>query len=153
MLLKFRIISNVKEDVLRDIIIDSNIKLIQFSRVISNAFGFDSSEISTFHYSNQDWEQLEEIKIFKIDDDDEIMDNVPISNFFISEGDKLIFIYDFLNYWTFFVELYDLDDIKTIDKDFNILNSIGEVPDKPPSNIFDSTKDSNDIEFDDNYTD
>ena len=81
------------------------------------------------------------------------MDNVPISNFFISEGDKLIFIYDFLNYWTFFVELYDLDDIKKIDKDFNILNSIGEVPDKPPSNIFDSTKDSNDIEFDDNYTD
>ena len=115
MLLKFRIILNVKEDVLRDIIIDSNIKLIEFSRVISNTFGFDSSEISTFHYSNQDWEQLEEIKIFKIDDDDEIMDNVPISNFFISEGDKLIFIYDFLNYWTFFVELYDLDDIIKID--------------------------------------
>ena len=97
MLLKFRIILNVKEDVLRDIIIDSNIKLIEFSRVISNTFGFDSSEISTFHYSNQDWEQLDEIKIFKIDDDDEIMDNVPISNFFISEGDKMIFIYDFLN--------------------------------------------------------
>ena len=91
MQLKFRIILNVKEDVLRDIVIDSNTSLIEFSKIISTEFGFDSSEISTFHNTDDNWEQLDEIKIFKIDDKDEIMDNIPISNFFISKNDKLIF--------------------------------------------------------------
>ena len=63
MQLKFRVILNVEEDVLRDIITDSNITLIEFSKIISSEFGFDSSEISTFHHSNENWEQLDEIKI------------------------------------------------------------------------------------------
>ena len=92
MQLKFRIILNVKQDVLRDIVIDSKISLIEFSNIISTEFGFDSSEISTFHKTDENWEQLDEIKIFKIDDKDEIMDNTPISNFFILKNDKLIFI-------------------------------------------------------------
>ena len=52
---------------LRDIVIDSNISLIEFSNIISTEFGFDSSEISTFHKTDENWEQLDEIKIFKID--------------------------------------------------------------------------------------
>ena len=136
MQLKFRIILNVEEDVLRDIIIDSNITLIEFSKIISSEFGFDSTEISTFHHSNENWEQLDEIKLFKIDEQDQIMDNTPISNFFLSKGDKLIYIYDFLNYWTFFIELYDLDEsINT--KNYECINSIGDVPKTPPSDIFD----------------
>jgi hypothetical protein len=47
MQLKFRIILNVKNDVLRDIIVDSSTSLIEFSKIISSEFGFDSSEIST----------------------------------------------------------------------------------------------------------
>ena len=77
MQLKFRIILNVKEDVLRDIVIDSATSLLEFSNIISSEFGFDSSEISTFHKTDDNWEQLDEIKIFKIDDKDEIMDNIP----------------------------------------------------------------------------
>lgn len=141
MQLKFRIILNVKNDVLRDIIIDSSISLIEFSNIISSEFGFDSSEISTFHHTDENWEQLEEIKIFKIDDQDKIMDNVSISNFFIAKDDKLIFIYDFLNYWTFFIELYDLDESIKMDKTYECLNSIGEVPKIPPSDIFNINND------------
>jgi hypothetical protein len=136
MQLKFRVILNVEEDVLRDIITDSNITLIEFSKIISSEFGFDSSEISTFHHSNENWEQLDEIKIFKIDEEDKIMDKTTISNFFISKGDKLIFIYDFLNYWTFFIELYNLDESIKMDKTYECINTIGEVPKVPPSDIF-----------------
>ena len=136
MQLKFRIILNVKEDVLRDIVIDSGTSLIEFSKIISTEFGFDSSEISTFHNTDDNWEQLDEIKIFKIDDKDEIMDNIPISNFFISKNDKLIFIYDFLNYWTFFIELYEVGDFITDNSKYFIINSIGKVPKEPPTNIF-----------------
>ena len=153
MQLKFRIILNVKNDVLRDIIVDSSISLIEFSNIISSEFGFDSSEISTFHHTDENWEQLEEIKIFKIDDQDKIMDNVSISNFFIAKDDKLIFIYDFLNYWTFFVELYEVGEFNINDKKYLTINSIGKVPKEPPSDIFSKSDETNQIDFDDNLID
>jgi hypothetical protein len=146
MQLKFRIILNVKNDVLRDIIVDSSISLIEFSNIISSEFGFDSSEISTFHHT-------EEIKIFKIDDQDKIMDNVSISNFFIAKDDKLIFIYDFLNYWTFFVELYEVGEFNINDEKYLTINSIGEVPKEAPSDIFSKSDETNQIDFDDNLID
>ena len=39
MRLKFRIILNVKEDVLRDIIVDASTSLLEFSKIISDQFG------------------------------------------------------------------------------------------------------------------
>ena len=153
MQLKFRIILNVKNDVLRDIIVDSSISLIEFSNIISSEFGFDSSEISTFHHTDENWEQLEEIKIFKIDDQDKIMDNVSISNFFIAKDDKLIFIYDFLNYWTFFVELYEVGEFNINDKKYLTINLIGEVPKEAPSDIFSKSDETNQIDLDDNLID
>ena len=48
------------------------------------------------------------------------MDNIPISNFFILKNDKLIFIYDFLNYWTFFIELHEVGEF--INDDSNYIN-------------------------------
>ena len=147
MQLKFRIILNVKEDVLRDIVIDSSTSLIEFSNIISTEFGFDSSEISTFHKTDDNWEQLEEIKIFKIDDKDEIMDNIPISNFFILKNDKLIFIYDFLNYWTFFIDVNETVE-KAKDREYPFcLLSVGKVPEESPTNIF---LDNPDIDLDSN---
>ena len=153
MQLKFRIILNVKEDVLRDIVIESSTSLVEFSKIISTEFGFDSSEISTFHNTDDNWEQLDEIKIFKIDDKDEIMDNIPISNFFISKNDKLIFIYDFLNYWTFFIELYDVGDFINDNSKYFVINSIGDVPEEAPSNIFNVSDNMNETDFDDNQID
>ena len=153
MQLKLRIILNVKEDVLRDLVIDSSTSLLELSKIISTEFGFDSSEISTFHNTDDNWEQLDEIKIFKIDDKDEIMDNIPISNFFISKNDKLIFIYDFLNYWTFFIELHEIGDFINDDSKYFITNSIGEVPEEAPSNIFNVSDKITETDFDDNQID
>ena len=153
MQLKFRIILNVKNDVLRDIIVDSSTSLIEFSKIISSEFGFDSSEISTFHHTDENWEQLEEIKIFKIDDQDKVMDNVSISNFFIAKDDKLIFIYDFLNYWTFFVELYEVGEFNINNKKYLTINSLGEVTKEAPSDIFSKSDETNQIDFDDNLID
>ena len=153
MQLKFRIILNVENDVLRDIIVDSSISLIEFSKIISSEFGFDSSEISTFHHTDENWEQLEEIKIFKIDDQDKIMDNVSISNFFIAKGDKLIFIYDFLNYWTFFIELHEVGEFINDGSNYIVINSVGEVPKEAPTNIFNVSDKMSETDFDDNQID
>jgi len=156
MKLKLRVILNVKTDVLRDIIIDSKVTLKEMSDIISESFGFDSTEISTFHHTNEDWELLEEIKIFKIDESDISMENSPISDFLEFNGDKIIFIYDFLNYWTFFIELFDLDENVEDKFKFKCINSIGTVPSEAPSEIYNSIDqdiEDNIFENDDSLTD
>jgi len=156
MKLKLRVILNVKTDVLRDIIIDSKVTLKEMSDIISESFGFDSTEISTFHHTNEDWELLEEIKIFKIDESDISMENSPISDFLQLNGDKIIFIYDFLNYWTFFIELFDLDENVEDKFKFKCINSIGTVPSEAPSEIYNSIDqdiEDNIFENDDSLTD
>tara|TARA_B100000575_G_scaffold171612_1_gene137419 strand:- start:23295 stop:23756 length:462 start_codon:yes stop_codon:yes gene_type:complete len=151
MQLKFRIILNVKDDVLRDVVTDSNITLMEFNKIIFTIFGFQTQEISTFFQTNDNWEQLEEVKIFKLDDKDEIMDSVPISNFLFEKNDKMIFIYDFLCYWTFFVELYDLEENKMIDKKYEVLNSVGMVPKNPPLDIFTVENNPDRTDIDENF--
>ena len=120
MVLRIRVILNVEEDVLRDIEIDESSSMLEFHKTISSSFGFDSSEPSTFFKSNNKWERDEEIKIFKLDENDKVYSDSSISEFINSKGDKLIYIYDFLNYWTFFIDVNEsVEKIK--DKDFRNL--------------------------------
>ena len=81
------------------------------------------------------------------------MDNIPISNFFILKNDKLIFIYDFLNYWTFFIELHEIGDFINDDSKYFITNSIGEVPEEAPSNIVNVSDKITETDIDDNQID
>ena len=150
MQLKLRVILNVQEDVLRDIVTVSDISLIEFNKIIYSVFGFETQEVSTFFLTNDNWEQLDEIKIFKIDENDQIMDKTSISNFFNLKNDKIIYVYDFLNYWTFFIELYDIGEYVEMDKKYKILNSIGDVPKDPPSNIFGEVGDIDETDHDHN---
>ena len=136
MVLRIRIILNVKEDVLRDIEIDASSSMIEFHKTISSFFGFDSSEPSTFFKSNDNWERDEEIKIFKLDDNDKVYSDSSISEFINSKGDKLVYIYDFLNYWTFFINVNEaVEKIKDKEYPYCVL-SVGEVPNESPTNIF-----------------
>ena len=67
------------------------------------------------------------------------MDKAPISNYFVLNGDKMIFVYDFLNYWTFFIELYEIDELINSKLKFECINSVGDVPKEAPSDIYNNT--------------
>ena len=136
MILRIRVILNVEEDVLRDIEIDESSSMMEFHKTISSFFGFDSSEPSTFYRSNNKWERDEEIKIFKLDENDKVYSDSSISDFISSKGNKLIYIYDFLNYWTFFIDVNEsVEKIKDREYPYCLL-SVGEVPNESPTNIF-----------------
>ena len=136
MVLRIRVILNVEEDVLRDIEIDESSSMIEFHKTISSLFGFDSSEPSIFYKSNNKWEREEEIKIFKLDENDKVYCDSNISEYISSKGDKLIYIYDFLNYWTFFIDVNESVE-KVKDKEYPCcVLSVGEVPKQSPTNIF-----------------
>ena len=150
MILRIRVILNVEEDVLRDIEVDGSLSMMEFHKAISSFFGFDSSEPSTFFKSNNKWEREDEIKIFKLDENDQVYPDSSVSEFIKSKGDKLIYIYDFLNYWTFFVELYEIDELSNSDSKFECINSVGDVPKEAPSDIYNNTEKANNFDQDEN---
>ena len=147
MILRIRVILNVEEDVLRDIEVDGSLSMMEFHKAISSFFGFDSSELSTFFKSNNKWEREDEIKIFKLDENDQVYPDSSVSEFIKSKGDKLIYIYDFLNYWTFFIDVNEaVEKVKDREYPFCLL-SVGKVPEESPTNIF---LDNPDIDIDSN---
>jgi len=155
---KFRVILDVEEDVFRDLIVSENINLEELHFTIAKSFGFKGLEMASFYRSDNNWEQGEEIPLFDMSEDDNVptMKNILISEIFKLEGDKLIYVYDFMAMWTFFVELSEISN--TTEKELPIIAlSFGNTPDLPPEKEFTSEfideDDDSDIYNDENNLD
>jgi hypothetical protein len=68
------------------------------------------------------------------------MSDVLIGDVINNQNSKLIYVYDFLNMWTFLVQLVEVaEGIKGIDYP-NTIFSKGEIPEKAPEKKFKSEK-------------
>jgi len=113
MIYRFRVILDAKEDVFRDIEINSENTLEEFHNSITQAFGFEGNEMASFYVSNEQWEQGEEIALFDLSegmDSIRIMNETSLDDVTHKEQPRLIYVYDFLSMWTFLVELADVAD-------------------------------------------
>jgi len=110
---RVRIILDVPTDVIRDIVINENNNLEEFHLAIATSFGFKGQEMASFFRTNNDWEQGEEIPLFNISEDinTPTMQNTKLKDVLIYKGNKLIYVYDFLAMWTFFVEFIEIMDV------------------------------------------
>jgi len=156
MVYKIRAILNVKEDVIRDIAILKTETLEDLHNAITNAFGFEGSEMAAFYESDNDWLQGEEFPLFDMGDgtDSKIkMGEIIIENILKAENAKLIYIYDFFNMWTFYIELIE-SNLKNENYELpNLIFSLGSVPKKAPDlqfegeNLSDEFADDEEDEF------
>lgn len=112
MIYKIRVILDTKEDVFRDIEIKEKQTLFTLYKGIISAFSLQGDELASFYESNEDWEQKKEIPLEDMSDDgtDETMADFYIKEVFQKIGDRMIFVYDYLDLWTFFVELISVED-------------------------------------------
>jgi len=150
MIYKIRAILNTKEDIIRDIAILKTDTLEDLHNAVSNAFGFTGHEMAAFYRADEDWNQGEEFPLFDMSDglDRKIsMREMVIENVLEKEGQKLIYVYDFLTMWSFYIELIESD---LVQQDFvlpSLLFTLGTIPKIAPNLQFESEKVSN--EFDD----
>lgn len=112
MIYKIRVILDTKEDVFRDIEIKEKQTLFTLYKGIISAFSLQGDELASFYESNDDWEQGKEIPLEDMSDEgtDETMADFYIKEVFQEVGDRMIFVYDYLDLWTFFVELISVED-------------------------------------------
>ena len=143
MIYRFRVIldNDTEDDIFRDIEINKKDALVEFHKAIITSFGFSNNEIASFYLSDNQWNQGEEILLFNFEDrDKKLMSDILINNVINIKNNKLIYVYDFLNMWTFLIELVEVaEGIKGIDYP-NIIFSKGEIPKKAPEKKFESEK-------------
>ena len=121
--------------------------------VINQSFGFDGSEMASFYISDEEWNQGEEIRLFDVGEgNSRLMSETKLNEVLSKSNTKLIYVYDFLSMWTFYVELADIaNPVDTTDYP-NLLFVQGQLPDSPPDKQFEAEKlDDYDEEFEDDF--
>jgi hypothetical protein len=152
MVYKIRIILDAKEDIFRDLEIEAHNTLEELHNAITQAFGFLGNEMASFYTCDEEWKQEEEIALFDMSEsgsDVRLMNETFLEDTLTENSPKLIYVYDFLSMWTFFVELADIVEKEDGRAYPNILFSFGELPETPPERNFES--EGSPIDFDETY--
>lgn len=134
---KIRVILDTKEDVIRTILVDDNINLESLHNTIAMSFGFEGQEMASFYRTDDEWNQGEEIPLFNMAEAGEeiSMQTCILNDTLPAENSKLIYVYDFLNMWTFYVDVVEIASEKRTDLPQTIL-IVGEIPEKAPEKEF-----------------
>jgi hypothetical protein len=153
MIYRFRIIldNDTDEDIFRDLEIRETDTLEDLHNIITQSFGFDGTEMASFYISNDTWDQGEEISLFDLSEDASarLMNETRLDSVVHEVQTKLIYIYDFLSLWTFYVELAEIVD-ETEGNDYpNLMFVQGQVPDTAPEKLFEADEDEDYNEFED----
>lgn len=134
---KIRVILDTKEDVIRTLLVDDNINLESLHYIIAKSFGFEGQEMASFYRTDDEWNQGEEIPLFNMAEAGEeiSMQSCILHETLPVENNKLIYVYDFLKMWTFYVDVIEVSSDKRTDLPQTILN-VGEIPEEAPEKEF-----------------
>lgn len=152
MVYKIRIILDAEEDIFRDLEIEAHNTLEDFHNAITQAFGFLGNEMASFYTCDEEWKQDEEIALFDMSEsgsDVRLMNETFLEDILSENAPKLIYVYDFMSMWTFFVELADIVEKEDGRSYPNVLFSFGELPETPPERNFESENSA--FDFDDTF--
>ena len=125
----YRIVLDSKQDVYRDIAIESSENLEDLHKEIISSFSIRDNQMASFYKSNQNWEQGEEYTLVEAEESKYafLMKGSILKNITPKKNDKLIYVFDFFLMWTFFVELVDIKEIFEEDTP-SVITKVGNMP-------------------------
>ena len=144
MIYKFRVILDAEEDVFRDIAIQEEDTLEDLHNAIVNAFGFDGMEVASFYTCDDTWNQEDEIPMFDAGDvpgEQKTMSDYQLNDILNTDQTKIIYVYDFINMWTFLVELASVEEAEIGIIYPSLLFSHGELPAEAMEKKFEAEND------------
>jgi hypothetical protein len=155
MIYRFRIIldNTTEDDVLRDLEIREGDTMEDLHNVITQSFGFDGMEMASFYVSDDQWNQGEEIAMEDMSEagaEVKKMSSTLINEVIHEASTRLIYLYDFMNMWTFYVELGEIVEEAEGTDYPNLMFVHGQIPDEAPEKVFEAEEGENDYdEFED----
>lgn len=106
---KFRVIIDTEQDVFRDIEIETAATFEKLHAAILDAFDFEAGEMASFYMSNESWEKGLEIPLMDMAGDAALsMKSTTLLEMVSKPSDKILYIYDFMRMWIFYVELMEV---------------------------------------------
>lgn len=106
---RFRVLFEEYEDVYRDIEIKSGQTFEDLHNAIQSAIGFDASQMASFYMSDDYWRKGVEITLMDVSEDTKkpkkTMNKSILSDFIDDPHQKMIYVFDFMAMWTFYIEL------------------------------------------------
>jgi hypothetical protein len=146
-----RVILDAAQDVFRDLEVESSATLEDFHNIIVQSFSLPGEEMASFYTADEEWRQQDEIPLFDMESaSPRNMGTTVITEVADKDDNHLIYVYDYLNMWTFLIEVVDV--ITTTDGTSypRVVYSMGELPDSPPDRNFESES-VEDLYGDDEY--
>lgn len=135
---KLRVILDTKEDIFRDIDVPADHTLEQLHTAVLNAFGIEDGEMASFFHTDENWAQGEEIPMVDMGGhpDAASMAQVHVEDLLVRPADRLLYVYDYLNMWTFFVEFVTTFDAVAGEEYPSVSLTYGDTPKEAPSKDF-----------------
>lgn len=152
MIYKIRVFLDSKEDVFRDIEIKEKQTLFTLYKGIISAFSLQGEELASFYELDEEGNQGKEIPLEDMSEDgtDETMADFYIKEAFAQIGDRIMFVYDFFEMWTFVAELIAIEDKPAVLNYPLTVYRFGSMPLKAPKkDIVVDLEEDDDMDFED----
>lgn len=144
-----RVILESKEDVIRDIEINSDCLLSELHYYLIECFDLNKNELASFYTTNDELEIIDEIPLVSFEDRSPNMENTKLEIVLDEHNNNLIYVHDYMKMWRFLIEL------KSKDVDFNIkkcVSKIGKMPKEAPEiNFYQENKNEDEDGIEDEY--
>ena len=102
---------DTEQDVFRDIEIETESNFDSLHKAVLDAFDFEQGEMASFYLSDEEWSKGLEISLMDmggVDEDSLSMSTTILSDMVMKPGDKILYVYDFLRMWIFYIELIEV---------------------------------------------
>ncbi|MFM6999001.1 MAG: IS1096 element passenger TnpR family protein [Bacteroidota bacterium] len=126
-----RVILNTEDDIFRDVALPTSSNLETAHRALASAFALNEGQMASFYRTDAEWNQGDEIPLMSMDPAaGPSMADLSIGEVLGAPGQRLLFVYDFLEMWSFLVEFVRHED-RSLDG-HEVVLSYGVRPETAP---------------------
>lgn len=163
MIITLRVLLDTEGDVFRDIAIQDDLTFHDLHACIIDAFEWENNQMASFYESNDEWDKGDEIPLMDIAEEfgpnkKRTMEEVILSDVIKEPGQKMLYVFDFMLMWCFYIDIISIDSGKEGMEYPMLMVSVGDTPDQnqkeevnfkgPESENEDDEEDSGDFNFD-----
>ena len=106
---KIRVTLESKEDVIRELEINSDCILSELHYFIIDSLALDKKELASFYTVNDDLELVNEFPLISFEENSSNMENTKLESILKEENDKLIYVFDYMKMWRFLIDLIKIE--------------------------------------------
>jgi hypothetical protein len=126
-IIKLRLVFDSKEEVFRDVEMNNEGSLEDLHEAILASFGMKNNQMASFYVSDDQWNKGDEYVLMNMGEGAVLMKEGSLVEF-TEIGDRLLYVYDFMNLKIFYVEVIaHPDSVKSREYPY-LLMAIGNMP-------------------------